>query len=70
MAHPTARGPVEIQGVTTRRNTTETRTCVCCLHHIRVDGEYERVMRLSGDIESYHLRCFTDEFGARELYGD
>lgn len=70
MAQPTARGPVNIMGVTTRHNTSEKRTCICCLHRIRLDGAYERVMRLSGDVESYHVFCFEQEFGARSLYGE
>jgi hypothetical protein len=70
MAQPTARGPVEIMGVTTRTNTIETRTCACCLHRVRVNGDYERVMRKNGDVESYHVQCFVDEFGERRLYGE
>lgn len=68
MAHP--RGPVEIKGVTTRTNESETRTCVSCVHRIDVGRQYERVARSEGNIESYHVMCFTEEFGARELYGD
>ena len=65
-----ARGAVEIMGVTTRRNTEEKRTCVACLHRVRLEGAYERVMRLNGDVESYHVMCFEWEFGARSNYGD
>jgi hypothetical protein len=66
-----ARGPVDIMGVTTRTNTSEHRACVSCLHRIDVGRRYERVARKPGPvIESYHVSCFEDEFGARELYGD
>lgn len=64
------RGAVEIMGVTTRNNTEEKRTCVACLHRVRINGAYERVKRLNGDIESYHLGCFEGEFGTRSNYGD
>jgi hypothetical protein len=64
------RGAVEILGVTTRENTSENRTCVCCLHRVGVGRAYERVARLDGRIESYHVRCFESEFGARSNYGD
>jgi hypothetical protein len=64
-----ARGLVEIQGVTTRVNTSPDRTCESCLHLVGVGIKYERVMRLSGDVESYHGQCFEDEFGQRKNYG-
>lgn len=64
-----ARGAVEITGVTTRHNTSETRTCACCLHRISVGRAYERVMRTNGDVESYHVGCFESEFGTRSNYG-
>ena len=64
------RGPVEIEGVTTRNNTSEKRTCVSCLHSIDLGRAYERVARLGGAIESYHIMCFESEFGTRSLYGD
>lgn len=64
------RGAVEIMGVTTRHNTSKERTCVSCLHHVDVGVAYERVARTNGDIESYHLMCFEEEFGARSNYGD
>lgn len=64
------RGPVEIRGVTTRRNTDEDRTCEACPYFIALGARYERVARLEGNIESYHEKCFEDEFGSRELYGD
>lgn len=64
-----ARGLVEIQGVTTRVNTSPDRTCESCLHRVRVGAKYERVARLNGDIESHHQQCFVDEFGPRSDYG-
>lgn len=64
-----ARGAVDIEGVTTRHNTTESRTCVSCLHRIDIGRAYERVMRLNGDVESYHIGCFEEEFGTRSNYG-
>jgi hypothetical protein len=70
MAQPTARGPVEIKGVTTRVSTTADRACPSCLHRIDIGVRYERVARLDGTIESYHVRCFEDEFGERGLYGE
>jgi hypothetical protein len=68
MAQP--RGPIEIKGVTTRTNTSETRSCPSCLQKIDVGVRYERVARDEHTIESYHVACFEEEFGARELYGD
>lgn len=68
MAHP--RGAVDIEGVTTRTNTNNERTCVSCVTRIDVGVRYERVARLGGAIESYHRGCFEEEFGPRELYGD
>ena len=65
-----ARGAVEIMGVTTRTNTSDNRPCVCCLHRIDLGRAYERVMRVNGDIESYHVACFEEEFGTRSNYGD
>lgn len=65
-----ARGAVEIEGVTTRHNTSDTRTCVGCLHRIDMGRAYERVARLNGNIESYHPMCFEEEFGTRSNYGD
>lgn len=70
MAQPTERGPVKIVGVTTRHNTSETRTCVSCLNRIGLGRRYERVARTTGNIESYHVMCFEHEFGTRSLYGD
>lgn len=71
MAHPTTRGPVEIMGVTTRTNTSDHRSCSSCLHVIDRNVRYERVARKPGPtIESYHVACFEEEFGRRELYGD
>ncbi len=76
MAQPTARGPVDIMGVTTRTNSSTNRTCnseACKSHRrrIAVGVRYERVARIPGPvIESYHRSCFEDEFGKRELYGD
>lgn len=64
-----ARGVVEIKGVTTRTNTTKERTCEACLHRVEVGQSYERVARLGGDIESYHMYCFVSEFGPRAVYG-
>lgn len=64
------RGAVEIMGVTTRENTSEKRVCVSCLHRIDLGRAYERVARLNGDIESYHVGCFEEEFGTRSNYGD
>jgi hypothetical protein len=64
------RGPVDIQGVTTRTNTSENRVCLGCLHRIDLGRAYERVARLGGDIESYHVMCFEHEFGTRSLYGE
>jgi hypothetical protein len=65
-----ARGAVEITGVTTRQNTSDTRVCVACLHRVEVGRAYERVMRTGGEVESYHVGCFESEFGARSNYGD
>lgn len=71
MAQPTARGPVDIMGVTTRTNTSDHRSCPSCLHKIDKGVRYERVARTPGPrIESYHRACFQEEFGQRELYGD
>lgn len=64
----TTRGTVEIKGVTTR-TTTAARTCHACKRIIPAGHDYERVARLNGDIESYGLDCFEDEFGPREVYG-
>lgn len=64
------RGPVEIKGVTTRTNESETRTCVGCVQRIDMGVHYERVMRTEGNVESYHVACFQEEFGERRLYGD
>lgn len=64
-----ARGLVEIMGVTTRRNRRTVRACEACLHRVTVGANYERVKRLEGNIESYHVGCFVDEFGPREAYG-
>ncbi len=70
MAQPTARGPVEIMGVTTRTNSSENRKCTGCLERIDVGVRYERVARIPGPkIESFHVMCFEYEFGKRELYG-
>ena len=69
MAHPTQRGPVEIQGVTTRHNNNEDRTCEACPNMIDIGVAYERVARLDGKIQSYHRGCFEYEFGERRLYG-
>lgn len=63
------RGAVEIEGVTTRHNTSEKRTCVACLHRVSLGRAYERVARLDGTIESYHVPCFEMEFGTRSNYG-
>lgn len=71
MAQPTARGPVDIMGVTTRTNSSANRTCTSCVSKIDVGVRYERVARIPGPtIESYHRGCFEEEFGQRELYGD
>lgn len=64
------RGAVEITGVTTRHNTSDTRTCMSCLMPVRVGVAYERVARTNGDIESYHVACFEYEFGTRSNYGE
>jgi hypothetical protein len=69
MAQPTARGPVDITGVTTRRNTSRDRHCFAEGETITVGQQYERVMRSDGAVESYCLDCFVAEFGERELYG-
>lgn len=69
VAQPTHRGPVEILGVTTRVNTSETRTCTTCISRIDVGVRYERVARDKDTIESHHVACFADEFGERRLYG-
>lgn len=66
----TARGPVEIMGVTTRTNTSWDRHCESCKQSIHKENQYERVARTDGKIESYHVDCFVEEFGRRELYGD
>lgn len=65
-----ARGAVEIVGVTTRHNTSETRTCMGCVQRIDIGVAYERVARTGGAIESYHVACFEEEFGTRGNYGD
>jgi hypothetical protein len=65
-----ARGLVEIKGVTTRVNTSPNRVCESCMHRVRVGDKYERVARLSEDIESHHPQCFEDEFGPRKSYGE
>lgn len=65
-----ARGLVEIQGVTTRSNQREDRECAGCTNHIDAGVRYERVARLNGDIECFHVGCFEDEFGPRGAYGD
>lgn len=75
MAQPTARGPVDIMGVTTRSNHSEERRCVSelCFHEqrrITMGRPYERVARLNGSIEFYHPKCFVEEFGDRAAYGD
>lgn len=64
------RGPVDILGVTTRQCTTHGRVCLACLGRVDYGRSYERVARLDGAIESYHVGCFESEFGKRELYGD
>lgn len=64
------RGPVEIKGVTTRVSTSSDRACPSCVQRIDKGVHYERVARLDGTIESYHVACFEDEFGRRGLYGD
>lgn len=63
-----ARGLVEIQGVTTRVNTSPDRTCDDCDGAIGVGGKYERVARLDGSIEVYDTECFEEEFGPRFAY--
>lgn len=63
------RGPVDIQGVTTRNNTSEDRHCEACKGPVWVGDDYERVARLGGRIESYHEDCFIEEFGQRGAYG-
>lgn len=68
MAQP--RGPVEIMGVTTRKNTSPNRYCKADGLRIEVHSDYERVMRKDGSIEFYSPGCFEAEFGSRELYGD
>lgn len=70
MVQPTERGPVDIVGVTTRTNTSETRTCSSCIGRIDEGVRYERVAREEHTFESYHVACFEEEFGRRELYGD
>jgi hypothetical protein len=71
MTQAHARGPVEIMGVTTRKNTSENRHCTGCKASVPVGAKYERVARSPGPvIESYHVHCFTNEFGRRELYGE
>lgn len=69
MAQPTARGPVDILGVTTRVNTSDDRDCPTCLRKIEVGVRYERVARDAHTIESYHVPCFAEDFGERRLYG-
>jgi hypothetical protein len=69
MAHPAQRGPVDILGVTTRTNTSDTRTCMSCLKRIDKGRSYERVARDMHTFESYHTSCFAYEFGERRLYG-
>lgn len=64
------RGPVEIKGVTTRTNTSWERKCEACAKIIPVGTQYERVARLNDSIESYGQKCFEEEFGPREAYGD
>lgn len=68
MTQASERGPVEIQGVTTRTSGTWDRHCVSCGQSIHRGGQYERVARLDDKIESYHPDCFVDEFGERRLY--
>lgn len=63
------RGAVEIKGVTTRKNTSDDRTCTACGNRIKKGKSYERVARLDDTIESYALACFVEEFGPREAYG-
>jgi hypothetical protein len=74
MTQAHARGPVEIMGVTTRTNTSDNRRCaseVCPTPRVEVGQKYERVARSPGPvIESYHVHCFADEFGKRDLYGE
>ena len=67
MAQP--RGPVDIQGVTTRTNHNPNRTCAADGKRIELHEQYERVARADGSIESYTLGCFEAEFGERRLYG-
>lgn len=69
VAQPHERGPVEIKGVTTRVNHITNRTCAAGDGLIREFATYERVARDEHTIESYHVRCFRDEFGDRRLYG-
>lgn len=64
------RGPVDIKGVTTRTNTSDDRTCGACGKRVAVGQPYERVARLDDTIESYDTKCFAEEFGPREAYGD
>lgn len=66
--HPT-RGPVDILGVTTRTNTSATRTCSSCFNPIPIGRSYERVARDQHTFESYDPACFVEEFGERGLYG-
>lgn len=71
MTQAHARGPVDIMGVTTRTNSSGNRTCTSCAQRVDVGVKYERVARSPGPvIESYHVGCFEEEFGKRELYGD
>jgi hypothetical protein len=56
-------------GVTTRTNTSDTRTCMSCLKRIDKGRSYERVARDMHTFESYHTSCFAYEFGERRLYG-
>ncbi len=70
MAQPRERGLVDILGVTTRTNTSGERTCPSCVQRIDVGVRYERVARDEHTIECYHVGCFEEEFGRRELYGD
>lgn len=67
MAQP--RGAVDIEGVTTRSNHSETRHCFAEGDPIPLGAPYERVERIGGAIESYHPSCFEAEFDRRELYG-
>lgn len=73
MAHPTARGPVDVKGVTTRINRSDDRWCHAHPdreHMLESGATYERVARLDGRIESYTPECFAEEFGPRGAYGD